>query len=87
MHGGLDAVEHLEVQFGELVFLVGGGFLDITERRGVDDVADDESLDGLVLGDGLSGGNASDSLGVSATVLVSSVVASLDGHDELFLMY
>jgi len=85
MHSGLNAVEHLEVQFGELVFLVGGGFLDITERRGVDNVADDESLDGLVLRDSLSGGNASNSLDVSASVLVSSVVASLDSHDELIL--
>ena len=82
MHGGFDAVEHLEVQFGELVFLVGRGFLDITEGRGIDDVADNESLDGLVLGDSLSGGNASHTLDVSATVLVSSVVTSLDSHDE-----
>jgi hypothetical protein len=83
MHGGFDAVEHLEVQFGELVFLVGGGFLDITEGGGIDDVADNESLDGLVLGDCLSGGNASHTLDVSATVLVSSVVTSLDSHDEI----
>ena len=82
MDGCFDAVEHLEVQFGELVFLVGGGFLDITEGGGIDDVADNESLDGLILGDSLSGGNASNTLDVSASVLVSSVVTSLDSHDE-----
>lgn len=85
MHSGFDAVEHLKVQFRELVFLVSGGFLDITEGRGIDDVADNESLDGLVLGDSLSSGNASDTLDVSATVLVSSVVTSLDSHDEIII--
>ncbi len=86
MHGGFDAVEHLKVQFRELVFLVSGGFLDITEGRGINDVADNESLDGLILRDGLSSGNASDTLDVSATVLVSSVVTSLDSHGEIILL-
>jgi len=85
MHGGFYAVEHLKVQFGELVFLVSGGFLDITKRRGIDDVADNESLDSLVLGDSLSSGNASDAFDVSASVLVSSVVTSLDSHDKIII--
>merc|ERR1719437_323626 len=85
MHCGFDAVEHLKVQLGELVFLVSGGFLDITERRGIDNVTDDESLDGLILRDGLSGGNASNTLDVSASVLVSSVVTSLDSHDKIII--
>ena len=58
MDGGLNAVVHLEVKLGELVLLVGGGILDITEGGGINDVADDEALDGLVLGDGLAGGGA-----------------------------
>ena len=58
MDGGLNAVVHLEVKLGELVLLVGRGFLDITEGGGIDDVTNDESLDGLVLGDGLAGGGA-----------------------------
>jgi len=87
MHSGFDAVEHLEVQFRELVFLVGGGFLDITEGGSINDVADNESLDSLILRDGLSSGNASDTLDVSATVLVSSVVTSLDSHDENLRYY
>ena len=83
MHGGFDAVKHLKVQFRKLVFLVSGGFLDITKRRSINDITDNESLDGLVLRDGLSGGNASHTLDVSASVLVSSVVTSLDSHDEI----
>lgn len=59
MDGGLNAVVHLEVKLGELVLLVGGGILDITERGCINDVADDEALDGLVLGDGLAGRSAS----------------------------
>ena len=85
MDGGFNTVEHLKIQFRKLVFWVGGSFLDITERGGIDDVADNESLDGLVLGDCLSGGNASHTLDVSTTVLVSSVVTSLDSHDEIIV--
>ena len=58
MDGGLDAVVHLDVQLGEGVVLVGRGLADITKGGGVDDVADDKPLDGLVLGDGLAGGGA-----------------------------
>jgi hypothetical protein len=83
MDCGFDAVEHLKVQFWELVFLVSGGFLDITEGRGINDVADNESLDGLILRNSLSSGNASHTLDVSATVLVSSVITSLNSHDEI----
>ena len=58
MDGGLNAVVHLEVKLGELVLLVSGGILDITEGGGINDVANDEALDGLVLGDGLAGRSA-----------------------------
>ena len=58
MDGGLNAVVHLEVKLGELVLLVGRSILDITEGGGIDDVANDEALDGLVLGDGLAGRSA-----------------------------
>ena len=56
MDRGLDAVVHLEVKLGELVLLVGTGFLDITQRGGINDVTDNKTLDGLILGDGLAGG-------------------------------
>ena len=81
MHGRFDAVVHFEVQFWQLVLLVGAGVFDITQRRGVDDVTDNEALDGLVLGDGLAGAHTADALDVSAALFVPSVIASFDGHD------
>jgi len=80
MHGGFDAVEHFQVQLWELVFLVGGGLLDITQGGGIDDVTHDEALDRLILWDGLSCANASDTLDVPASLLVAAVVTSLDSH-------
>ena len=56
--GGLDAVVLLDVDFGERVGLEGRGVADVAHRGGVDDVAHDEALDGLVLGNGLPGGRA-----------------------------
>ena len=76
----LNTVKHLEVQLGELVFLVGRRLLDITQGRCVHDVPDDEPLDGLVLRDSLSGRDTPDTLDVSASLLVPSVVASLNCH-------
>lgn len=62
MHGSLDTVIHLEVKFGKLVLLVSRGFLDISEWRGINNVAYDEAFDGLVLRDGLAGGGASENI-------------------------
>lgn len=56
MDSGLNAVVHLEVELGELVLLVSRGVLDITKGGRIDDVTDNEALDGLVLGDGLASG-------------------------------
>lgn len=81
MHGGFDAVIHLQVQLGKLVFLVGRSFLDISQRRGIHNVSDNEALDGLVLGDGLSSGDTSDTQDVSAALFIPSVVASFHSHD------
>lgn len=58
MHSGFYTVEHLDVKFGKLVVFIGGSLLDITKGRGVNDVTNNKSLDGLVLGDSLSSGNA-----------------------------
>ena len=54
MHGCLDTVIHLQVELRQLVFLVSRGFLDVSERRGVNDVANDKALDGLILRDGFA---------------------------------
>lgn len=56
MHGSLDAIVHLEVKLGQLVLIVGTGVLDITQGGGINDVTDNEALDGLILRDGLAGG-------------------------------
>lgn len=81
MNRRLDTIKHFQVQLWKLVFLVGRRFLDITKGRSIDNVANDETLDGLVLGNGLSSGNTSHTLDVSASVLVAAVIASLDSHD------
>ena len=57
---GLDAVVHLDVKLRHLVVLVHAGIHDIAHGRGVDHVADDKALDGLVLRDGLRRGGAAD---------------------------
>jgi hypothetical protein len=42
-----------------LVVFEGSSFLDISQGRGINDVSDQESLDGLILWDGLGSGGAS----------------------------
>ena len=59
MDGSFDAVVHLQIQLRKLVLLVSTSFLDISEGRGVNNVADNESANGLILGDGLSSRDAS----------------------------
>lgn len=57
--GGFNAVVLLDVKLWQLVVFESRGFLDITKGRGVNDVSDQESLDGLILWDSLGGGGAS----------------------------
>jgi hypothetical protein len=83
--GRFDAVVHFEIEFGKLVFLVGRGFLNVTQRRGIDNVSNNETLNGLVLGNGFSGRHAPNALDVTASVLVATVIASLDSHFCLLL--
>jgi hypothetical protein len=83
MDGSLNTVVHFKVKLGKLVFLVRGRFLDVSERTSIDNVPDNETLNGLILGDSLACGHTAHTVDVSATVLVSSVVASLDSHDIL----
>jgi hypothetical protein len=81
MDGGFHTVVHFQVKLGELVFLVSRSLLNVSERRGIHDVADDETLNRLILRNGLSRGHTTDTLDVTAAVLVPSVIASLDSHD------
>ena len=47
VHSARDAVLHLAVVLGQVVHIVGTGFLHITKGSRVNDVADLEALDGL----------------------------------------
>ena len=58
VHSSLNAVVHLKVKLRELVVLVSRSLLNITKRRSIYDVTDNEALDSLILGDSLSSGNA-----------------------------
>jgi hypothetical protein len=80
MDSSLNTVEHLKVKLGELVLLVSRSFLDISQRGGIDNVSDNETLDGLILGDSLSGGDTANTLNMSTSLLVTSVIASLNSH-------
>lgn len=80
MHRSFDAVIHFQVQLGELVLLVGRSFLDISQRGGIHNVAHNEPLDSLVLRDGLSGRDTTDTLDVTAALLITSMSTSLYSH-------
>ena len=66
--------------FGQSVGAVDGCVADVPEGGGLDDVADDELADGLVLRDGLAAVHAPDVAHVAATVLRTAVVAPLRSH-------
>ena len=55
-------------------------FLDIAEGRRVNNVADSESLDGLVLGDAATAVEAADVLGMTTPLLGTTSVSSLESH-------
>jgi hypothetical protein len=81
MDGSFDAIKHFKVQFRQLILGISRCFLDITKTGCIDNVADNESFDGLVLGDGFSGRDATNTFDVSAAVLIASVIAAFDSHD------
>jgi len=87
MDGSFNAVIHFQIELWELVLCVGGGFLDITQGTGIDNVAHNETLNRLVLGNGLASRDTADAVDVTAAVLVSSVIASLDSHVEWIYIY
>ena len=74
------AVIHFQVQLRQLVFAVGAGLLDISQGTGVDNVSYNETLDGLVLWNGLACANTANTLDVAAAMLIAPVVASFDRH-------
>ena len=78
--GAGDAVLHFDVELGDDVGLEGSVLLEVLLGGGVDDVADGEALDGLVLGAETAAVHANDGLDEPAVVLVPAVVSALDGH-------
>ena len=80
MDGAAHAVGQLGIELRQLVLGVHAGVGDISHGSGLDDVPDDELLDGLVLGAGLSAVGAPDELNMAAAVFVTSVVPTLRSH-------
>merc|ERR1719220_1848053 len=78
--GAAHAVVQLGVQLGQRVRLVNARLLDITHGRRLDNVADDELLNGLVLGYATSAVGAADGFGVPTALLVAPMVTSLQRH-------
>ena len=76
----LNGVVLLDVDLRQLVALDAGGLLDITQGRRLNDVANDEALDGFVLRDSLARRDAAHTVDVATPLLVTSVAAALDSH-------
>jgi hypothetical protein len=75
-----DAVLHLVVDFGENVASDDALVLDIADSSALNDVADVEALDGLVLGHAAAAVIAANSALNPTAVVSSAVIASLDWH-------
>lgn len=74
MDGTRDTVGDLDVELGQGVLGVDRSVRDVTDGSGLNDVADSESLDCLVLGHTSGAVRASDESDVASAVLVSSTV-------------
>ena len=77
MNGAAHAVGQLGIELGQLVLGVHAGVGDISHGSGLDDVPDDELLDGLVLGAGLGAVGTPDELDVTTAVLVATAITAL----------
>jgi len=80
VNGAGDAVVKLGVQFGQLIRLVEAGLRNVPDGSGLDDVANYELLDGLVLGDTASAVGAADRVYMATTVLGASTVPAFASH-------
>jgi len=75
-----DTIVQLGIQLRQLELRVDAGFSDIPDSSSLNNVADDELLDGLVLGNTTSAVGAANGIGVAAAVFGSSVIAAFAGH-------
>merc|ERR1719228_1796099 len=78
--GAAHAVAQLSIQLGELVASVHTGLGDVPDSSSLNDVPDDELLDGLILGDALGTVSATHGLDMAPSVLVTAVVAAFGCH-------
>lgn len=76
----------LVVDLWQSVLGVDGGFGQISDSSGFNDVSDGHSLDGLVLWNTLRAVDTSDWLDVTSTLLVSTVGSSLLWHPSELLV-
>jgi hypothetical protein len=65
------------------ITFIDGSILKITNSSRLNHVANSEALDGLVLGDTASAVETANRLDVATAVLVTSVISSLGGLDNL----
>jgi N-acetyl-gamma-glutamylphosphate reductase len=65
------------------ITFIDGSILKITNSSRLNHVANSEALDGLVLGDAASAVETANRLDVATAVLVTSVISSLGGLDNL----
>lgn len=84
--GAGNAVSILDVELRKRIVFNGGVILKILLGRSINDVADDETLDGLILRDATGAVHATNVCDVTATVLGSTVVPALGGHLNKFLL-
>ena len=78
-----DTVDLLDEELWKSVLVVCRGFTNISLRRSIDNVADSETLDSLILGDTATAVSTAYGLDMTATVLGSSVISALNGHKKL----
>lgn len=81
-----DTVEHLHVELRQIVGLVDAHLLDITLRRGIDDVTHIEALDRFILRNAAGAVAAPDDRGVATAVLRPTVVTALGRHASVFFL-
>jgi len=78
--GAAHAVAELSIQLGQLIAGVDWCLGDVSHCSGLNNVPDDELLDGLVLRHTLGAVGATDGLDMAPSVLVTAVVATLGCH-------
>lgn len=80
MNSTAHAVMQLDIELGKHIGVEDTGFGNVPDRGGLDDVPNDELLDGLVFGHAPGAVRAADRLHVAAALLGPAVVSPFFGH-------